>query len=160
MTNFATATPDRDGTYSLKLPTLGLFITAGTDDDGQPYVTINTENAPPEHRYDETTGLRGTRRPYQVTEEGSDGSYGVAAPDPVVGHRVIAKHYPQPEPVHARLAAKKHADMLNDLWPTVCGMPIISVHLNDAEVYDARDHNPALYDQDGALKTEEMKADA
>jgi hypothetical protein len=146
--NLTHAQPNHGGLYAVKLEGLGIFITAGLDDEGQPYVSINTEDMAPEHTYDQDTGLLGTARPYEVGEERSDGSYSVTAPDPVVGHRVIARHFPQPAAVHARLAAKQHADMLNDLWPTVCGMPVLSVHLGDVEMYDARNHNPALREEE------------
>jgi hypothetical protein len=99
----------------------------------------------PEHIYDETTGLLGTARPYEVGEAGQGDSYEVIAP----GGAAIAVHLPQPTSASARLAAKQHADMLNDLWPTVCGMPVLSVHLGDVEMYDARDHNPALREEEG-----------
>jgi hypothetical protein len=145
-TYHVTATPDRDGLHMVTLAGLGIYITAGLDGDGQPYVSINTEDMAPEHRYDETTGLLGTARPYTVGEAGQGDSYEVIAP----GGAPIAVHLPQPEPVHARLAANQHAKMLNDLWPTVCGMPVLSVHLGDAELYDARDHNPALREEDYA----------
>lgn len=147
-----TVAPDgADGTYALKLPTLGLFITAGLDDNGQPYVSVNTEEMSAEHTYDEATGLPGTARPYEV-EERRNGEYMVTVPRGGGGRMDLARHYPQPDAMHARWAAKKHAEMLNDLWPTVCGMPIISVHLGDAELYDAADH--------GAPKPEEEIVDA
>jgi hypothetical protein len=140
--------PNKSDKYAIKKEGLGIFITAGLDDEGQPYVSINTENMKPEHRYDETTGLLGTTRPYEVGEAGQGDSYEVIAPSPN-GGTPIAVHLPQPTRASARLAAKQHANMLNDLWPTVCGMPILSVHLNDgAELYDARDHNPALREEE------------
>lgn len=144
--------PDDDGTYSLKLPTLGVLITAGLDDDGQPYVAVNTEGMAAEHTYDETTGLRGDARPYTYEEE-AGGSAVVLAPWPDLdgAPMVIARHFGK-DGTTARLAARQHADMLNDLWPTCCGMPIISVHLGDKELYDAREH--------GAPKPEEEKTDA
>jgi hypothetical protein len=162
---FATVTPDRDGTYSLKLPTLGLFITAGVDDDGQPYVSVNTEDMPPEHVYDEATGLPGTARPYSYEEE-AGGSAVVLGPLPDLdgAPRVVARHFGE-QGWQARLAAKHHADLLNGEWAKRCGMPILSVHLNDAELYDARDHNPALREEivdavpDGELSNHNDLAD-
>jgi hypothetical protein len=120
------AFPDTNGVHMVTLYGLGIYITAGKDDDGQPYVSINTEDMAPEHVYDHESDLLGTARPYEVGAERGDGSYSVMFPDPVVGHRVIARHFPQPDPVHARLAAKDHADMLNNDWSKRCGMPVIS----------------------------------
>jgi hypothetical protein len=162
-TPFTPIPANPNGLYAIKLEGLGIFVTAGMDDEGQPYVAINTEDMKPEHTYDEATGLRGTARPYEV-EERRNGEYMVTVPRGGGGRMDLARHFPQPEPVHARLAAKRHADMLNDLWPTVCGMPIISVHLNDAELYDARD-NPALREEivdavpDGELSNHNDLAD-
>lgn len=151
-TNLVHAQPDHGGYYAVKLDGLGLFITAGLDDEGQPYVSVNTEDMSAEHTYDERTGLRGDARPYAYEEE-AGGSAVVLAPwlDLDGEPTVIARHFGK-DGTTARLAARQHAEMLNDLWSTCCGMPMISVHLGDAELYDAREH--------GAPKTEEETADA
>lgn len=125
---------------SIRIANLGIYITAGQDDQGQPYVSVNTEDMAPEHTYDEGTGLLGTARPYTVGAAGQGDSFEVIAPNGAA----VAVHLPQPDPYRARVAAQKHANMLNDEWPKQCGSPVISVHLNDAELYDARDHNPFL----------------
>jgi hypothetical protein len=134
----------RDGLYAVKLDGLGIYITAGLDDEGKPYISINTEGMAPEHVYDEITGLRGTARPYTY-EETAGGSAVVTGPMPGADHKLreVARHFGK-DRASARTAAKQHADMLNDEWAKRCGMPILSVHLNDSELYDARDHNPAL----------------
>lgn len=127
-------------TYHTRFATgvAGIVVTAGLDDEGQPFVSINTENMVPNHRYDEDTGLLGTERPYTYAQDGE--SAVVKGPE-----GIVARHYPQPSDVKARLAAQAHAEHLNDRWAEDrCGMPAISIHLNDAEMYDARDHNPAL----------------
>jgi hypothetical protein len=136
--------PNREGRYAVKLDGLGIFITASLDDDGKPYVSANTEGMAPEHVYDETTGLRGTARPYTY-EETAGGSAVVIGPMPGADHKLreVARHFGK-DRASARLAAKQHAEMLNDEWVKRCGIPILSVHLNGAELYDARDHNPAL----------------
>lgn len=132
---------DQRGQYTVELAGLGIEITAGKDGDGLPYIAISTENMAPQHTYDEATGLLGHTRPYKVIEaEDRTDNYLVTAPD----GNVIARHFAQPDRFGARMAAKQHADMLNDQWSKRCGMPIISVDLNDASIYDARDHNPAL----------------
>jgi hypothetical protein len=123
----------------LRVDDLGIFVTAGLDDDGHPYVSINTEKMAAKHVYDETTGLRGTEAPYDVEQDGEDA---VVVFKPT--GETVARHYPAPKAPIARHAAQDHALMLNNAWPDVCGMPIISVHLNDVTLYDARDHNPAL----------------
>jgi hypothetical protein len=116
----------------------GIYVSAGLDDDGQPYVSINTEDMVPQHRYDENTGLLGTERPYTYEQDGA--SAVVKGPD----GQIVARHFPQPDSSSSRLAARAHAEHLNDGWAKQCGMPAISIHLNDAELYDARDHNPKL----------------
>jgi hypothetical protein len=128
----------------IRISMLGIYITAGQDDEGQPYVTVNTEGMEPDHTYDEATGLLGTARPYTYEEEAGDSAVVLGPlPDLDGKSRVVARHFGA-DRITARLAARHHAEMLNDEWPKRCGMPIISVHLNDSELYDARDHNPAL----------------
>lgn len=116
----------------------GIYVNVGLDDDGRPFVTINTEDIYPEFSYDETTLLLGTAEPYTYREDGEEAIVIDGA------DAIVARHLPVPTSTHARLAARAHAKMLNDQWAKSCGMPIITVHLNDAVIYDAEDHNSAL----------------
>jgi hypothetical protein len=70
----------RRGFYSVTINGLGLFITAGTDDEGQPYVSVNTEDMPPEYVYDEATGLPGTaaRTKLRLTTQTTNGQHAAA----------------------------------------------------------------------------------
>jgi hypothetical protein len=118
------AFPDPTGLHMVTIEGLGLYVTAGKDDDGQPYVSINTEEMAAEHTYDEHTGLRGTEAPYDVEQDGEDA---VVVFKPT--GETVARHYPAPAAPVARHAAQDHALMLNNAWPTCCGMPVLSVHL-------------------------------
>lgn len=143
MSTFQHIRPDERGIYSVKLLGLGIYVTAGLDGDGRPYVAVNTDYMRPEFVYDEHTGLRGTAEPFVVEPDGA--SYRVV--NSGSGERV-ALHYPQPDSGSARRAAQRHANALNEAWSEQCGMPIISVHLGDAVLYDAADHLPSLREEE------------
>jgi hypothetical protein len=121
---------------------LGLYVTAGLDDDGQPYVQVNTEGMPAQYRYDEKTGLMGFAEPYSYEQAEGSTTASVFGPD----GSLVSTHHGK-DGTSARLEARDYVRYLNENWHKRCGMPIISIHLNDAEVYDARDHNSNLRDE-------------
>lgn len=109
----------------------GIYVNVGLDDDGRPFVTINTEDIKPEFSYDDATLLLGTAEPYTVREDGEEAIVIDAA------DAIISRHFPHPNRLSARMAARAYAKMLNGEWAKRCGMPIVTVHLNDAEIYNA-----------------------
>lgn len=116
----------------------GIKLVVDLNDDGQPVVMIDTEGMPASYVYDEATGLPGTAAPYTYEQDGA-----CAVVKGPTGE-VVARHFPHPDSVSARLAALQHCAVLNDRWPEECGMPDICVLLGDATLYDSDDHNPAL----------------
>ena len=124
---------------------LGISISAGFEDPEygeRPYVTINTEDLPACFRYDEATGLRGDAEPFSAEDAGDEWRVVRSWED----KREVIATFPG-DGVTPRLDAKAYAEARNADWHKSCGMPIIAVHLNDSEVYNAEDHNPDLREE-------------
>lgn len=95
-------------------------------DRGQPFVTVNTDNLAPEHRYDPESGLRGSDDRYFA--RGRD------VVDRIHDNAVVATFYGP----RAGTEAGLHAEARNGTWTEGydVGTPAIAVHLNDAVLYD------------------------
>lgn len=113
---------------SFNLP--NVTVSAGVDDDGQPYVTINTEGLEPQYTYDGGF-LRGTASPFQAQEEGD--YWTVRGPSP----NVIVAEFAAVDTINTHQhRASFYAAQLNNEWPKECGTPVIQVMLNNVTIYN------------------------
>jgi hypothetical protein len=134
---------------------VGIQVRADFNDPefgSQPYVTINTDELPPAHRYDERTGLRGDSAPYRADcLETASGEWVVRGP----GEAIVARTYSVDDISDAEAEAERIADSFNEGWEGVCGMPAVAVHLNDATLID--DEGKGAIQRADSVKTDQYE---